>query len=138
MKNTQLAIVVGIGAIAAAYLITKGTKAAAEVAGNVAHAVNPLNRENVFYKGVSGVVDAVASDGQSIPLGVRIWEWFNPEKVASEKAMLAPSVYNSTTMNAAEALDARRDFAARDPRRLDLMPEYDPRDSLSEEFRGFY
>jgi len=43
-------------------------------------ALNPMSHENVAYTGVSGIADNLANDGQSLPLGIRIYNYFHPNE----------------------------------------------------------
>lgn len=60
MSNQQFYILLGIAAIAGAYLYTKGSKVAEETADGL----NPLNNDNWFYTGANKLAD-VLMDGQA-------------------------------------------------------------------------
>lgn len=91
ITSTQITLGLGIVVLGAAYFIgKKALSAAGNTAASVGQALNPTSTENIFYKGTSGLVNAVAADGRDAPLGVRIWEWLNPDKVAAERALTQP------------------------------------------------
>ena len=70
--KTVLAIgaVLGIGA----YLARRQVVQTAQAVGS---AINPVSSENIFYKGASAVTNAIANDTQEVPLGTRIYDFFN-------------------------------------------------------------
>lgn len=94
ITSTQVTIGLGLVGVLAVYLVGRqAMKAAGSVGDAVSYGVQqitPWNPENVFYKGASSIGDSIAGDGRSAPLGVRLWEWANPDKVAAEKAVTAP------------------------------------------------
>lgn len=65
-------------------------------APKVLEAINPLSTENIFYKGASAVTSAIT--GQDSPLGIQLWEWWNPEAVALEKVAVGAPVEFSEGM----------------------------------------
>jgi hypothetical protein len=77
IMKTDWKTIVAIGAVigVGAYLAKKQVTAAAEAVGT---AVNPVSSENIFYKAASSVADALSEDQQPMPLGSRIYNWFNP------------------------------------------------------------
>lgn len=98
VNSTQVTLGLGLAAIAAVYFVgyrtLKAAKGAADslvdVVSTGVQQINPLNPNNGFYTAASGVGDAIASDGRSAPLGARLFELFNPGKVAAENALTAP------------------------------------------------
>jgi hypothetical protein len=100
---TPGAVAVGLGVIVGGFLLWRASQVAARVAGTAvdaagaaAQAVNPLNNENVFASGVNAVGGAVTgTDDWS--LGVAIWEWWNPEKVAAEREVTKPAFTGGAT-----------------------------------------
>jgi len=79
--------------VAAYLVVTRTMKAGGDVVAAakkvVTEDLNPASTENVVYKAASAVTDTFAADGEKKPLGVRIWETLNPEKVQLEKDMLS-------------------------------------------------
>lgn len=73
--NKQLGAVAVVGVLGAWYLKNK----AVDVAKDVGEAINPVNRDNVFHTGASSLVNNVINDGEELPLGVRIYDWFHDE-----------------------------------------------------------
>lgn len=78
--------------VAAYLVVTRTMKAGGDVVAAakkvLTEDLNPASPENVVYKAASAAVDKLAGDGEKIPVGVRIWEKLNPEKVQREKDML--------------------------------------------------
>lgn len=72
-------VALGIGALAI-YLTKSG------VVRDVAQSVNPLNNNNVFYRGVNGVGEVVTGE-KDFSLGAWAWEVLNPAKVAAERGV---------------------------------------------------
>lgn len=52
---------------------------AVELAKEASTKLNPVSDENIAYTGLSSLIDEVAADGDSLPLGVRIYDWVNEE-----------------------------------------------------------
>ena len=75
--NLDWKAVLALGAVGLVvlFVLEKQAKAAAIAAGQ---AINPLNNDNVIYGAASKIGDVVAGDGQSVPLGTRIYDWFHP------------------------------------------------------------
>lgn len=75
--NLDWRAVLALGAVGLVVLlvIEKQAKAAAMAAGQ---AINPLNNDNVIYGAASAIGNAVSTDGQSVPLGTRIYDWLHP------------------------------------------------------------
>lgn len=98
ITSTQVTMGLGLVAVIAVYWVGYRTLKAAgnaaeslvDVVSTGVQQINPLNPNNGFYTGASAVGDAIASDGRRAPLGVRIWEWMNPDKVAAENALTGP------------------------------------------------
>jgi len=84
-----------IGIFAGGFIAYRIGKAAFSAGGDVVGAakkvittdLNPLSTENLAYK----AVNTVTGGDEAKPLGVRMWEWWNPEKVAAEVAAVAPT-----------------------------------------------
>lgn len=99
-----LAVVVGVVWIGrrAAGSVGDAVDAARQAAGEVLDAVgtavapiNPASDENLAYRAANAVASSAA--GRDTTVGVRIWEWLNPDKVAEEARMFgspAPSAAN--------------------------------------------
>lgn len=79
----------------ASKVIDSGASVKAAVVDTIKTDLNPASTENVVYKAVSAVGNAVASDNTDSPWGARLWEWANPEKVSMEKALSAPTPVNA-------------------------------------------
>lgn len=92
MKPAIVAILAGVGAIAAIYLITRGARAASDTAGQIittaGRAIDPTSPDNLAYRGVNAVGGILTQQGSDFSLGVWLWEKLNPDKVAQEKALL--------------------------------------------------
>lgn len=69
MKPATVAILAGVGALAAIYLIKSAASAAkdgaAEVVGAVGQAINPTSDKNVVYSGINAVGNVLATDPTS-------------------------------------------------------------------------
>lgn len=90
------AIVVGAGA-AAIYF-------ARRTLGQVASAVNPLNSNNVFSSAVNDVGAQIAGQpAGSWSLGSSLFEWWNPQAVAAEKAAIGQGMPASSSSDQAIA-----------------------------------
>lgn len=76
------AVVLG-GAIGI-YLFAK--REVVDAVQSAAAAVNPLDQDNVFYTGVNAVGAKVT--GGEFSLGAAIYEWWNPDRVAAERAAI--------------------------------------------------
>lgn len=93
LDTAKLALVAG-AAVVAFFVVKK----VADVGPKALQAVNPFNHDNVFATGVNAAVDAVApadspgrmADG-SITGGSWLWAWLNPDAVAAERALTAPT-----------------------------------------------
>lgn len=79
--------VVGALAVVTVGAIWLSKKAVAGVA-SVGEAINPVSDQNIAYKAVNAVTGAITGDS-STPVGVKLWEWFNPGAVAAENAVTA-------------------------------------------------
>lgn len=98
ITSTQVTLGLGLVAVIAVYFVgyrtLKAAKGAADslvdVVATGVQQINPLNPNNGFYTAASGIGDAIASDGRSAPLGSRLFELFNPGKVAAENALTGP------------------------------------------------
>lgn len=75
--DAKAVLAVGAVALVAVYLARRQV---IEVAKNVGAAVNPVSRENVFYKGTNAVVNALAGDGEDASLGTRLYDWIHGGK----------------------------------------------------------
>jgi NADPH-dependent glutamate synthase beta subunit-like oxidoreductase len=80
-------------AIAAGADTVKAVKDA--VVESVKTDLNPASTKNIVYRGVNATAAAVTNDPEW-NLGVKIWEWLNPEKLAAEKRILGPSTPSNT------------------------------------------
>lgn len=111
--------VLGIGYFA----FIKVKKTAGAAAAAAVDAVNPASSNNLVNRGVTAVGSAISGDS-GWTLGGWIYDITHDDPM---KATSPTPVYGSTALNAAAAADARREFAATDPRRLDLQQStYDP------------
>lgn len=61
---------------AVAETVSSAADTVTETAGEVAAAVDPTSRDNIFYQGLSRVVDWVADDGQQRDWGERFADWW--------------------------------------------------------------
>lgn len=104
-----------VGVAAAAYVIWKGSRLAAplvDAAGEALQAVNPTNRDNIFYSGVNSVGAAVSGD-KDWSLGGWIYDITHP----GELDWLNPA---PATQTPEEWQQERSAYAATDPRRVDV------------------
>ena len=138
-KLIALAALAGVGLIWWATRPGVAGKAAAAAVGAVGDAAVGT------VKGIGSLVGIPDTNQSQCQRDVAAGKWWDASFscpagtfIGSGYQAAKGAVFGSTAVSAAEAADARRDFAARDPRRLDLMPDYDPRDSLSEEYRGYF
>lgn len=94
MKTGDAVKLAGIAfaGVAAYLVVTRTMKAGGDVVAGakkvLTEDLNPASTENIVYKATSKAVDAISSDGTSKPLGVRIWEYVNPDKVKAEQDMI--------------------------------------------------
>lgn len=102
--------------------------AAAGAAQDIAWAATPWNPENVFYGSVNAVGGALVTDPAgpgknadgSWTLGGWVHDVLNPDTAQAVRDVGQVSTYPSTAVWEAEWNDARRVFAATDPRRVDI------------------
>ena len=93
MKTSHMAIMAGVGALAAVYLIRKGATATVDAATAVitatGRAIDPTSDTNMAYQGANAV-GAVLTDSKpgEFSLGSWLWEKLNPDQVAKERAAL--------------------------------------------------
>lgn len=78
----------------------KAGEALAKAAGEAVEKVvtkdlNPVSRENIAYRGVNHVAQAVTND-PSWNLGTKLWEALNPSKVAAEQGMTSSASISNT------------------------------------------
>lgn len=101
MKLETKLIIAAAGVGLVAWLASRAAAAVKETAGQVvetvaatvteaAHAVSPLNNQNVIYSAVGQAVTGQAVEDK--PLGVWLWEKLNPEAVERERKALAQPV----------------------------------------------
>lgn len=83
-KDTQKLIGIGIAFGIALWLIKGGVVAGAKAVGT---AVNPVNRDNIFARGVNAVGDVLddGTDDDSFSLGSFLFDVFNPDAPNSTK-----------------------------------------------------
>lgn len=75
--STDLMVKIALGAgvvLAVFYVVNRGLKSAIETGSAVAHAINPLNNDNVIYQ----TANTVTGGTEDRPLGVRIYDLFHP------------------------------------------------------------
>jgi len=88
-------------------LVTRTLKAGGKVIDGakkvLTEDLNPASTENIIYKATSAAVDTFAGDGKETSLGVRMWEFFNKDKVQAEKDMLKDT---SSVSDTKKQLDA--------------------------------
>lgn len=126
MKLSTDTKLIGVGILAAAgalwYLTRSGN--AAKIGAGAVGAVADLGAGAVKGIGaVVGIPDTSATQCQQDLAAGRYWDasFSCPAGTyLAGVASAAGSVFGSTALSASEAADARRDFAATDPRRLDL------------------
>jgi hypothetical protein len=75
LNNQQFAAVAVVIAAGLGYLYYKRK--------TIVESVNPLSRNNVAYKSVNAVGEVLTGD-DDFSLGVKIWEWMNPQAMARE------------------------------------------------------
>ncbi len=86
-----VAAVVLVGAIAAlGVTLYAKRKAIGEGAEKLADAVNPTSANNVAYRAVTKLTEAVTGDDR--PFGVQLWEWLHPAQVEAERRALGPTL----------------------------------------------
>lgn len=97
--KTTLQIIGVLGAGVLAYRLANNFS---EAAGNATEKViqvakkvvtedlNPVSDKNIVYA-VANTAGSVVTGDADFSLGVKIWEWLNPGKVAAEKAAIAPT-----------------------------------------------
>lgn len=81
---------VGVVALGALWYLKNKLPSLAAVGatvGSAAQAVNPLNRDNVFYAGVNAAGAQVTGD-RDFSLGAKLWEWVNPGQTALERSIV--------------------------------------------------
>jgi len=110
MDAVKLAAVVGAGFVAVRVAIKArdAVAAGADLAVAVKDAVvktvttdlNPASTQNLAYRGVNSIAAQVTND-PDWNLGVKIWEWLNPDKLARERELLGPSTPSNTRQQAA-------------------------------------
>lgn len=110
------------------FLFRKVASGASGAAAAAVDYVNPASSGNLVNRGVSAIGGALVSDtgpGRNADGSWTLGGWLYD--ITHDDPLAAPStsVYGSTTLSAAAAAEARRDYAATDPRRLDL-PQPDP------------
>ena len=78
-QNTQLAIAAAVALAALVYLGRRAGAAVGEAATAVGTAVNPADRDNLFYRGVNAVGDVLDDGGlnDSFSLGSSIYDWMH-------------------------------------------------------------
>lgn len=138
MKLSTDTKLIGLGLLAAAgalwYLTRTGN--AAKIGAGVVGAVADAGAGMVRGLGaVVGIPDTNATKCQQDMAAGRYWDASFSCPAGTYIAGLGTAakgaVFGSTAISAAEAADARRDFAATDPRRLDLAaPSYGSADPL--------
>jgi len=69
-------VIVAAGGLLLWYTKNAVADTVTEVASDVGNAVDPTSRENIFYQGLSRVVDWVADDGQQRDWGERFADWW--------------------------------------------------------------
>jgi hypothetical protein len=80
-------VVMGVAAGAAVLAVIYAKNKLPGVARDAVNAVSPFNPNNIFYGGVNNAGASLTGD-PSWNLGARLWEMFNPDQVAAERAML--------------------------------------------------
>lgn len=73
--GTKMAIGVGAGVVVLGLLAGRQAR---DSAGSVVDAVNPINPDNVFYRGANSVLQIFTGDQGT--LGTKIYDWFHPEE----------------------------------------------------------
>lgn len=85
--TTGTKLAVGLAAGVALYLILrKLAEAGSEAAQAVLEKISPLSETNIFYTTAGAAVEQVTGDER--PLGVQLWEWWNPEALKAEEAAI--------------------------------------------------
>lgn len=77
--STDLMIKLALGGalvLGAVYVLKRAGGAVGEAVTSAVQAVNPLNNENVIYH----TVNRATGGDDSIPLGVRIYDFFHPNE----------------------------------------------------------
>lgn len=72
-KAAMVGVGVAVAALAIYFIAKKSAGAAGDAFGKFGEAINPINRENVFYTSVNAVGGAVTGD-QDFSLGSRIYD----------------------------------------------------------------
>lgn len=86
IAGTDHRLVLGLGALLALGVAYTAYKAH-QNAGRIGEAINPLSSNNLVYRGVNGLGEAITGDSD-FSLGVWAWEVLNPGKVAEERRAL--------------------------------------------------
>lgn len=112
-----LALAAVAGGVFLAWRATKAAGSLADkvssVAAEVGQAINPLSDQNIAYRGATAATAAVTGDDR--PLGVQMWEWFNPAAVQREREAIngggwTPTVTTGDFARMDRALSASQDF----------------------------
>ena len=72
-QHQSLAVLIGLGLVGTYFVTRMAAGAAVNAAGTAANAVNPVNRRNIFHRGVNAVGAAIAGN-DDFSLGVAIYE----------------------------------------------------------------
>jgi Flp pilus assembly protein TadG len=78
--DLQFKVLLGVIALAGAgYVLYRVSKAAAEVAGAAAQAVNPFNNDNIINQGATSIYQGAT--GSTGTIGTDLYDWMHPEYV---------------------------------------------------------
>ena len=84
MKTTTNLAIIATGAAVVAFVIYRAVPKVAAAVGDAAHAVNPLNPDNVFASGVNNVGAAIAGQAPgSWSLGSWLYDVTHPDELAT-------------------------------------------------------